>query len=39
MSIRKGCLEGGLACVVKDWVGFQETERRKMGCGEVVEAA
>lgn len=32
-QIRKGRLEGGLACAVKDWVGFQETEKEKDGGG------
>lgn len=32
LSIRKSCLEGGLACVMKDGVGFEE--RGGGGLGE-----
>lgn len=36
MSVKKGCPEGRLACVLKDWVGLEETEKEK-DWGKVVE--
>lgn len=26
---KKRCLEGGLTCILKNWVGFKETEKEK----------
>lgn len=37
ISIRTGRPGGGLPCVLKDWVGFEETGKEADG-GKVVEA-